>query len=1166
MYSLNRTIKKLTAFVLAIAFVLMAVMPSFAQNPDPDDEWNPDIVIIEDDISMGVALQRFNAVRNRFYTHTEVADRATMRGDSSTLYVFNTPSYTLLAARILKALSEGNTDMRITYEFVPFREYSDDTFKAPMVSKEMYLDMADEVLAYYAETGSGAFDYLAYPNDKITEYSGNISAPRVAGILSWALAYYYNNGVLPEYITTAYKRNERVAIELREESFYVLDYSTDYLKNVPGGTTIEAFLKNFVNRDLYVADEKGNRITDNQSIVRTGWCVCRENEETILDSIVMLVNGDVNADGYGNETDSDIITDAILNGTKHIGITKDVIDVDRNKKINALDLLAFQRAVKGMKNKTVTYNYTAAENAFNLTADKHSISAGEEFKVTISAPVGFKARRIGAMDFSIRINTEFIELVSFKLPDDRSADTVKESVYNEDTKEFRFIWSDAAVPINKIDRLMEITFKAKQDISEIWPSTEMPIYFVSNKSSLYDSYGNKFEFRMAKRYLDEEIVEPIVTPEPEAVFTLDEATAVLMEAGKEYEETGTVPESLTFGEITANKASYFRVACEALTNLLDANENDVPYYTCTEPQGVEEARMSSDTMSKLAYSNVVKRQLAQMNTLTQENEYLCVPAPFIAVNHSYGINGRMDYNRTLITVMRIFSYLAKYGELPENIDIAMERKTYAEVEDIISASKSLIDYYDENFILPQSVILKDELLNMSQFFDVCAKAVSELSNTGAVHRVILQDCTELTWTASDSFVVNEAENLIGKEGYVHFVEQQLEQLDKYSRRQPLMTVEFEETEGFPYSGSMNFTHQLLVLARIMRSFRKTGILPESISADYETARTSYEIPMKLAITACASLYEAYQKDMYAQIPSSKTVEFTNKNGEEVKYIFRQATYAEMAAEVLKELSWDSDYKDLPETITVYEVTNPINPVREDTFEDEVIDKDDYLYLGKAYAKYVKAHANQAPTAMKVNGLDGSLCFDRITVIMLRAISNYAIRRTLGAEVITDYKSDIVPPTPTPTAEATSTPEPTLPVPSGLTLKAESTYVAENGKLKGVEEKTSLIQIITAFDKPENIEIYDNLGNKITEGDALVGTGAQIRLVIDGEVVDTLDVAIVGDLTGDGKINSRDIAAIQKIILGTAQADEITTIAGDMRTDKELNSRDIAALQKKVIGI
>ena len=54
----------------------------------------------------------------------------------------------------------------------------------------------------------------------------------------------------------------------------------------------------------------------------------------------------------------------------------------------------------------------------------------------------------------------------------------------------------------------------------------------------------------------------------------------------------------------------------------------------------------------------------------------------------------------------------------------------------------------------------------------------------------------------------------------------------------------------------------------------------------------------------------------------------------------------------------------------------------------------------------------------------------------------------------------------------------------------------------------------------------------------------------------------GDLTGDGKINSRDVIALMKLVL-TPGAE--VTAANDLNSDGKLNSRDVIALMKLVLA-
>ena len=61
--------------------------------------------------------------------------------------------------------------------------------------------------------------------------------------------------------------------------------------------------------------------------------------------------------------------------------------------------------------------------------------------------------------------------------------------------------------------------------------------------------------------------------------------------------------------------------------------------------------------------------------------------------------------------------------------------------------------------------------------------------------------------------------------------------------------------------------------------------------------------------------------------------------------------------------------------------------------------------------------------------------------------------------------------------------------------------------------------------------------------------------------------VMGDVIGDASINSKDVAAVQKHLLGKTMLVDAFLLAAEYNNDGKVNSRDIAALQKAIlIGI
>ena len=138
--------------------------------------------------------------------------------------------------------------------------------------------------------------------------------------------------------------------------------------------------------------------------------------------------------------------------------------------------------------------------------------------------------------------------------------------------------------------------------------------------------------------------------------------------------------------------------------------------------------------------------------------------------------------------------------------------------------------------------------------------------------------------------------------------------------------------------------------------------------------------------------------------------------------------------------------------------------------------------------------------------------------------------------------------------------------SSLTPTFGSPYTVDGDVLKGIATDTAVSDVISYFEDSANVRMVNASGSVLVSTDT-VGTGCKVQLVKDAVVVDELTVLIVGDMTGDGKVNSRDIATLQKHIIGTSVLEGVFFTAANVNDDVDndgnakVNSRDIAELQK-----
>lgn len=134
----------------------------------------------------------------------------------------------------------------------------------------------------------------------------------------------------------------------------------------------------------------------------------------------------------------------------------------------------------------------------------------------------------------------------------------------------------------------------------------------------------------------------------------------------------------------------------------------------------------------------------------------------------------------------------------------------------------------------------------------------------------------------------------------------------------------------------------------------------------------------------------------------------------------------------------------------------------------------------------------------------------------------------------------------------------------IILKSDSSLnYDELGYLRRIDLNTTVDEIKDQFTN-DNLYFYDINGNELDDED-IIGTGTQIKLFNGDEVVDTKTVVITGDMTGDGLINNRDVAMMNKTLIGTVEAEEYQMLAIDVNGDGSVNNRDAAMVARYLVG-
>lgn len=122
----------------------------------------------------------------------------------------------------------------------------------------------------------------------------------------------------------------------------------------------------------------------------------------------------------------------------------------------------------------------------------------------------------------------------------------------------------------------------------------------------------------------------------------------------------------------------------------------------------------------------------------------------------------------------------------------------------------------------------------------------------------------------------------------------------------------------------------------------------------------------------------------------------------------------------------------------------------------------------------------------------------------------------------------------------------------------------NGLLRGVSNTDCTVESIKNEFMNADLVFTDKNGN-VLEDTALAGTGTVISFTNGGKVVDEITIVVTGDMTGDGKVNNRDVAMMLSYLVDKATADDAQMVAIDVNGDGYVNNRDAAMVSRYLVG-
>lgn len=112
----------------------------------------------------------------------------------------------------------------------------------------------------------------------------------------------------------------------------------DVLNGVKSQTAVEYLLSQFENETLLINDKSGNAV-ESSAFITNGSKISLLDGETLLDSLTVIIMGDVNCNGIVDIEDLNTLKNAFLENKTFEGVEKTAVDFDENETLDCTDYM-----------------------------------------------------------------------------------------------------------------------------------------------------------------------------------------------------------------------------------------------------------------------------------------------------------------------------------------------------------------------------------------------------------------------------------------------------------------------------------------------------------------------------------------------------------------------------------------------------------------------------------------------------------------------------------------------------------------------------------------------------------------------------------------------------------------------------------------------------------
>ena len=138
-------------------------------------------------------------------------------------------------------------------------------------------------------------------------------------------------------------------------------------------------------------------------------------------------------------------------------------------------------------------------------------------------------------------------------------------------------------------------------------------------------------------------------------------------------------------------------------------------------------------------------------------------------------------------------------------------------------------------------------------------------------------------------------------------------------------------------------------------------------------------------------------------------------------------------------------------------------------------------------------------------------------------------------------------------------------PRALELESGSGYEIDGALLRNVAEKTTLSAFLANFKNSERVKIFDSNGNEVKSSSSLIGTGYTVSLMHGDEKVHTVTVVVLGDVSGNGRVDAMDYQRVKMCLFGTFKLDGAYYQAALVSGRTNITAMDYQRIKMHIFG-